>query len=76
MEPGVKEVLTLEPRHQTGKDGRGKGSQRRRGANDSLYQANYDAVFGKKPSNVADDTAGSGSVRVDGRRNRCFDVGR
>jgi hypothetical protein len=74
MEPGVKEVLTLEPRHQTGKDGMGKGSARRRGANDKLFQANYDAVFGKKSKNVADNTAGSGSVPSDGRRNRCFDA--
>jgi hypothetical protein len=70
------EVLHLEQRHQTGKDGYGKGAQIRRGSSKKLYDANYDAWFGKKTADVANSPDAGGSVPADGRRNRCFDFGK
>jgi hypothetical protein len=67
------EILHLGQKHQTGKDGIGKGSAIRRGSNKKLYDANYDAVFGKKGANAANDPAGSSGSRDNGRRNRCPD---
>jgi hypothetical protein len=59
------EILHLGQKHQTGKDGIGKGSAIRRGSNKKLYDANYDAVFGKKGTD-ADVRTRCGGVSTDG----------
>lgn len=42
------EIVNLEPKHLTGKDGAGKGDKLRRGANLPLYRTEHDRIFGPK----------------------------
>lgn len=43
----MQEVVSIEPKHLSGKDGTGKGSQMRHGANNEAYRANFDKIFGR-----------------------------
>jgi len=60
----------------------GKGSARRKGANDQAYKDNYDAIFGKKecegckeqgmyPSHNGSAMCQSGSIASGGKKAHC-----
>lgn len=42
------EVISLEPKHLTGKDGTGKGSKRRHGSDPVAYAEGWERIFGQK----------------------------
>lgn len=69
------EIHHLEPKHLSGKDGIGKGTKLRHGADLNLYRTEYDRIFGKKEADVADDSVTDSRLCTDGSRNGCTDKG-